>query len=196
MPRIDNASFYENAIKRYGCTAKGLNWNSKMSQQLRFAVLHELLGDDIVTCKLIDAGCGFGDFYLFLQQKGCLPRKYIGYDMVDEMLFVAKKRTKQAFYKCDILSHPLESADFYVASGSMNILSRFETFLFIRRCFEASTKGFIFNLLKGEDEEGNFNYFLPHEIEAYVADFGCEVIVREDYMDGDFTVFLKKEKQC
>ena len=68
MPRIDNASFYENAIKRYGCTAKGLNWNSKMSQQVRFEVLHELLGDDIVTSKLIDAGCGFGDFYLFLQE--------------------------------------------------------------------------------------------------------------------------------
>lgn len=192
MPRINNATFYENAIKRYGCSARGLNWNSKASQHKRFEVLHEFLGDEITTCKMVDAGCGFGDFYLFLQEKGVRPRQYIGYDIVDEALYVAKKRTKQQFHKKDILKDPLESADFYVASGSMNILNRFETFLFIRRCFEASTKGFVFNLLKGKDEEGHFNYFLPHEIEAHLADFEGEVFIKEDYMDGDFTVFLKK----
>ena len=43
MPRINNKTFYENAIKRYGCTARGLNWNSKQSQHMRFEVIHELL---------------------------------------------------------------------------------------------------------------------------------------------------------
>ncbi len=196
MPRIDNTSFYENAIKRHGQTAKGLNWNSKTSQYTRFEVLHEFLGDEILTCKMVDAGCGFGDFYLFLKQKGTLPRKYIGYDVVESVLSEAKKRTKQIFFKRDILSDALEEADYYVASGSMNILSRFETFLFIRRCFEASTKGFVFNLLKGEEEAFHFNYFLTHEIAEFVEDFGGEVLIRDDYMDGDFTVFLKKAKAC
>lgn len=196
MPRIDNTSFYDKAIKRYGLNAKGLNWNSKTSQQTRFEVLDEFLGDDIFTCKLVDAGCGFGDFYLFLKQKGRLPRNYIGYDVVETVLEEAKKRTKQTFYKRDILSDPLEEADFYIASGSMNILSRFETYLFIRRCFEASKKGFIFNLLHGEEEAFHFNYFLTHEIEAFVNDFGAEVMIRDDYMEGDFTVYLKKAKVC
>ena len=97
------------------------------------------------------------------------------------------------FFKCDILNDTLEIADFYIASGSMNILNRFETFLFIRRCFDASRKGFIFNLLKGEEQEGHFNYFLPEEIEAYVNEFAHDVIIEEHYMEGDFTVLLRKE---
>jgi len=193
MPRINNKTFYENAIKRYGCTARGLNWNSKQSQHTRFEVIHELLGSHLSSSKIIDAGCGFGDLYLFLQQKGALPRHYIGYDMLEEALFVAHKRTKQMFMRKDILNDDLEFADFYIASGSMNILNRFETFLFIRRCYEVSKKGFIFNLLKGEEKQGHFNYFLPDEIEAHVSDFVYDVQICEGYMDGDFTVFLKKE---
>ncbi len=193
MPRINNQTFYENAIKRFGCTARGLNWNSKQSQHLRFEIIHELLAHHLPSSKIIDAGCGFGDLYLFFQQKGSLPRKYIGYDMLDEAIFVAHKRTKQPIMKCDILNDELEMADFYIASGSMNILNRFETFLFIRRCFDACTKGFIFNLLKGEEQEGHFNYFLPEEIEAYVNEFAYDVIIEEGYMEGDFTVLLLKE---
>jgi len=193
MPRINNKTFYENAIKRYGCTAKGLNWNSKNSQHTRFEVIHELLEVHLPSSTIIDAGCGFGDLYLFLQQKGSLPRKYIGYDTLQEALFVAQKRTKQHFMHKDILNDELELADFYIASGSMNILNRFETFLFIRRCYEASKKGFIFNLLRGEEKQGHFNYFLPHEIEEHVNDFAYDVVIKEGYMQGDFTVFLKKE---
>ena len=193
MPRINNQMFYENAIKRYGCTARGLNWNSKNSQHTRFDVIHALLEGHLPSSKIVDAGCGFGDLYLFLQQKGSLPRKYIGYDMLQEALFVAHKRTKQHFVHKDILNDELELADFYIASGSMNILNRFETFLFIRRCFEASKKGFVFNLLKGEEKQGHFNYFLPHEIEAYASDFAYSIEIYDDYMEGDFTVFLKKE---
>ena len=104
MPRINNQTFYENAIKRYGCTAKGLNWNSKQSQHIRFEIIHDLLEAQLSTSKIIDAGCGFGDLYLFLQQKGSLPRKYVGYDMLAEALFVAHKRTKQHFVHKDILN--------------------------------------------------------------------------------------------
>lgn len=193
MPRINNKTFYENAIKRYGCTARGLNWNSKNSQHTRFEVIHTLLEEHLPSSTVIDAGCGFGDLYLYFQQKGSLPRKYVGYDMLQEALFVAKKRTKQQFAHKDILNDELEHADFYVASGSMNILNRFETFLFIRRCFEASKKGFVFNLLRGEEKEGHFNYFLPEEIEAHASDFAYDVEIYEGYMEGDFTVFLKKE---
>jgi len=192
MPRIDNKHFYEKAIKRYGCTARGLNWNSKTSQQTRFEVIYELLANRVTMCKIVDAGCGFGDFYLFLKQKGALPRAYLGYDTLDEALFVAHQRTKQRFIKCDILNDELEEADFYIASGSMNILNRFETHLFIHRCFEASRKGFVFNLLKGEDTSKHFNYWQVEELLEHLKTYGCEVVVKEGYMDGDFTVLLKK----
>lgn len=196
MPRIDNQRFYQRAIERYGCTARGLNWNSKSSQYTRFEIIYELLAHEFSSAKVVDAGSGFGDLYLFLKQKGALPRNYVGYDTLEEALFVAHKRTKQRFVKCDILCDALEEADFYIASGSMNILNRFETYLFIERCFEAARKGFVFNLLKGEDSSKHFNYWNVEDMVAHVSTFGCEVMVKEGYMEGDFTIFLKKAYVC
>lgn len=196
MPRIDNTTFYKKAIERYGHSARGLNWNSKSSQHVRFDVIDALLGDILCTSSVVDAGCGFGDFYLFLKERGRRPRHYVGYDVMEVMLSVARKKTGQTCLKCDILRDDLVEADYYVASGSMNILSRFETHLFIERCFQASRKGFVFNLLQGEDTSEHFNYWSVEEMVLHVKSFGCEVIVKEGYMQGDFTIFLKKADGC
>ena len=66
MPLIDNETFYSSAIEKHGVTAKGLNWASKENQLIRFNKILELLPKDLSELTLIDAGCGFGDFYNFL----------------------------------------------------------------------------------------------------------------------------------
>jgi SAM-dependent methyltransferase len=191
MPRIDNDTFYKNALKKYGRSAKGLNWHDDYSQIKRFEVLHEMIKEDLKEGdSLIDAGCGFGDFYHFINPL-CKIR-YRGYEIVEENIAIAKEHTKQKIEHKDILKDPLEKADFYIASGSMNILSRFETYLFIERCFEQSQKGFAFNLLYGKDRSKSFNYFLPQEIKHFCKKFDCEIKTRTGYLPHDFTVYLKK----
>ena len=192
LPRVDNSDFYIAAMKKYGISAKGLNWNSKKSQYIRFEALYSFLKKDIGKCTIVDAGCGFGDFYLFLKENKTLPKEYIGIDIVDEMVFEAKRRTNAKIYKKDLLTDSLITADYYVASGSLNILTRFETYLFIKRCFDSSKKGFLFNMLKGKDKSQSFNYFQPQEIKNYCRSFSKEVIIKKNYMENDFTVFLKK----
>ncbi len=54
----------------------------------------------------------------------------------------------------DILRQSLPMADWYVASGSMNLLSCIETAIFIRRCYEHARKGFVFNLIGGQRAGG------------------------------------------
>ena len=189
MPRINNDKFYKNALKKHGATAKGLNWHDDYSQVTRFEVILEMIENDISGCSLIDAGCGFGDFYEFVKD---FDVKYTGYDIIEKNVKIAEKRTAQKIVLKDILKDPLEFADYYIASGSMNILSRFETFLFIERCFEHSKKGFIFNLPYGKDEGRNFNYFLPQEIKHFAKKFECEIITKSGYLPNDFTVFLKR----
>ena len=188
MPRINNDKFYKNALKKHGATAKGLNWHDDYSQVTRFEVILEML-PDITGSSIIDAGCGFGDFYEFIKE---FDVSYLGYDIVEENVNIAKQRTSQEIVVKDILKDSLEFADYYIASGSMNILSRFETFLFIERCFEHSKKGFIFNLPYGKDESRNFNYFLPQEIKHFAKKFECEVTAKSGYLPHDFTVFLKR----
>lgn len=190
MPRIDNDRFYKNALKKHGATAKGLNWHDDYSQIKRFEVLYDLMQEDLhAGDSIVDAGCGFGDFYHYVSQYRKID--YTGYEIVSDNVAIARERTGQKILRRDILTDPLDEADFYIASGSMNILSRFETYLFIERCFAHARKGFVFNLPYGKDESRSFNYFLPQEIKHFCKKFDCEIITKTGYLPNDFTVCLK-----
>ena len=194
MPRIDNEKFYRSAIDRHGLTPGGVHWNSEHSQKTRFKVIASLLPDDLSKTTLVDAGCGFGDFYLYLCEKKRAPFRYGGLDCMAPMVDEAQARTGCDIRLCDILHDPLDEADYYVCSGAMNILERFETHLFITRCFEHARRGFVFNLLEGRDESMVYNYFTAREISAIGRNLGAKVAVKRGYLERDFTVaFYKRD---
>ena len=190
MARVNQVKFYENAIKRYGKVAKGVAWIDEVRQKKRFsAILKQIRSITEVT--LVDAGCGFGDLYLFMKERSLLPKKYIGIDALDVMVEEAKSRTGQTILKCDLLKSPLPEADWYVASGSLNLLTRFETLLAIKRCFDVANEGIVFNLLKGYDRSKTYNYWMPDEIRKSCSKLG-DVKIIEGYLDGDFTVVIRR----
>jgi len=192
--QIDNTTFYKKALKVHKKSVKALHWNSKKSQEIRFEMIEKLLPSDLSEFSIVDAGCGFADFYLYTQRKKNLPSSYVGLDVMAEMVDEAKSRTKQEVLKCDILSDELPLSDYYICSGAMNILTKFETHLFIQKCLDASKKGFVFNLLKGEDDSLLYNYFTPKEIEKIAKANSCEMRVIEGYMPRDFSVSLIKSE--
>ena len=189
MARINQKAFYQKNYETYGVSAEGVAWDSTQTQKRRFSAIISCLGD-IKNDTLVDAGCGFGDFYLYLKEKNNLPKIYTGLDLCEPMVKEAKVRTGCKIVQRDILKQTLPLADWYVASGSMNLLTRMETRIFIQRCFEKSCKGFIFNLLCGKEREGEFSYWVPHDILELCKPLGAKVQIKEGYMDGDFTVVL------
>ena len=189
MARVDQERFYRENIRNYGITPQGVAWDSARTQRRRFAVLAAQLGD-LRDSTLVDAGCGFGDLYLFLKERGNLPRRYIGIDLVLEMVEAARQRTGCRILQRDILRQSLPTADWYVASGSMNLLSRTETAIFIRRCYEHARKGFVFNLLEGREREGEFSYWQPKEVRELLRPLGSRVEIVNGYLEGDMTVLL------
>lgn len=190
MARIDQKAFYQNNIDTYGVSAQGVAWDSPQTQKRRFSAILSCLGN-IKNDTLVDAGCGFGDFYLYMKEKGNLPKTYIGLDLCAPMVAQAKVRTGCKIQQRDILHQTIPMADWYVASGSMNLLTRMETQIFIQRCFEKSRKGFVFNLLEGKEREGEFSYWKPHDIRELCKSMSKNVEIKEGYMDGDFTVVLR-----
>jgi len=190
MSRIDNEKFYTAAIDKYAQAPKGVHWNSLHSQQTRFKVLLSYI--DVEGFSLVDVGCGFGDLYFYLQEGGINFCSYVGLDLCSSMVDIAKEKTGQQILECDACKDSLPRADYYICSGAMNILTRFDTYLFIRNCYEASDKGFVFNLLMGEDDSLVYNHFFPQELESLFDELGAEVSITQGYIPHDFTVFLKR----
>lgn len=192
MSRIDNEEFYTAAIKKHGESSKGVHWNSTYSQEKRFEVLLSCIEDE--DFSLVDAGCGFGDLYFYLLKKEVSFGSYTGVDMSPSMIKIAKEKTGCEIVECDICRDELPRADYYLCSGAMNILSRFDTYLFIQNCYKASRKGFVFNILMGEDDSLVYNHFYPNELQKLFDELGAEVLIKKGYLKHDFTVFMKKEE--
>ncbi|WP_295388725.1 class I SAM-dependent methyltransferase [uncultured Thiodictyon sp.] len=191
MPRVDTDTFYRNALARYGHNAQGAHWESVRSQQVRFGVLRRLLPADLSTLTLVDMGCGLGDLFEYLTILGACPGEYLGIDVVEPMVEIARRRTGREILLLDALRDPLPEADYYLCSGAMNTLTREETGCFIERCFAASREGFVFNLLRGADDCHTFNYWEPEEIEALALVLEADCTIETDYLYQDFSVALR-----
>lgn len=190
MPRINNEKFYSASLKKYGITPCGLNWSSPNHQSIRFEKILSLLKKNgCSNDTLIDAGCGFGDFYHYLQANSLHVKHYIGIDSLKEMCEIAIQKTACEIIHADITKERLPVADYYICSGALNILTAFETQLFIRNCFESSKKGFVFNALYGEKESKTYNYINIDTINTLAQSLHVkDVQLQEAYLEHDITV--------
>ncbi|MEA2019058.1 MAG: class I SAM-dependent methyltransferase [Campylobacterota bacterium] len=189
MKILSNKKFYEQSIKEFGISAKGVHWNSKYTQYKRFEVITKFIKKDIKISSIIDVGCGFGEYYTYLENNHKVPKNFIGLDCEQDMVNISKKRFPfLEFHKKDILIDELIEADYYTCSGALNILSLEEIDIFIQKCFAVSKKGFIFNFLKNL----TFNNIKQWEIIDIANQYTQNIKLKENYLDNDFTVFMIK----
>jgi len=194
MPRIDNERFYKSAIKKYGNSAKGVHWNSEDTQQIRFDAILKMLPDDLHNYTLVDAGCGFGDLYFWMQQKNQTPLSYTGIDTLKDMVEIAQNNTYQKIFQADICKDVLVEADCYVCSGAMNVLDSFETYLFIKNCYGSCGYAFVFNILYGSKESCTYNYVTKKQIYDIARKLDVKTIkIDTNYLKNDMTVAFYKQ---
>lgn len=183
-----NNKFYVNAYKNHGVSAKGVHWDSKETQYLRFKILTSFI-KDIENSSLIDLGCGYGEYLNFLNEQNIKPEIYLGVDCEDFILNIAKKRfPNNTFLKCDIVENEIIKADYLLCSGTLNLLNK-NTFLkAIINCFIASKKGFIFNFLTKE----SIHKLEKPMIYNFCKKLANKVTIEDGYLDNDCTMFLQK----
>lgn len=166
-----------------------MHWRSKYTQYKRFEILTYFIKNHIKDSTIVDAGCGFAEYYSYLRKNNLIPKEYIGIDIEEDMINLAKKRFSDIkLLQKDILNDEIPKADYYICSGAMNILEKEEMFLFIRNSLEASNKGFIFNFLKAD----SFNNVSANEILTYCKNLSKEISIKDNYLDNDITILLKK----
>ena len=66
MAYKDNHKFYKSTILKYGISAKGVHWNSEYTQYKRFEILTSFIKNEIKESTIVDAGCGFAEYYNYL----------------------------------------------------------------------------------------------------------------------------------
>jgi SAM-dependent methyltransferase len=190
MDKISNKLFYKKAIQEFGVSAQGVHWNSKYTQYKRFEIITKFIKNKITSSSIADVGCGFGEYYNYLTKNNKKPLRYTGIDCESYMIEVSKKRFNYVeFLHLNILSDPLIKADYFIASGTLNLLRYDEVNTFITKCFNNSQKGFIFNFLK----DITFTDVTQQDILDICNKLTANIKLQDNYLENDFTVFLSKQ---
>lgn len=184
-----NTLFYKKAVEKYGVSARGVHWNSTYTQYKRFEILTSFINKNISESSIIDAGCGFAEYYNYLLKYDKKPKTYVGIDCEEMMINLAFKRFPNIKFEIkNVILDELIKTDYYVCSGAMNILTKEEIFIFIKKCFDASNKAFIFNFLKNDP----LTNIKIEDIIDFSRNLSKKIKIKEHYLENDVSIFLEK----
>lgn len=199
----DVANYYSAKIIKHGASAKGVDWNSEQSQELRFEVLSQLF-TRAEEFSILDYGCGYGALFSYLKKKRH-HFTYTGFDISKTMLQHAQEingAEKNANW-IDVLNE--QTFDYTIASGIFNVRLEHsdqdwqnyveQTLIEINN---KSKKGFAFNMLTIYSDKEYMKQNLYYANPLYYFDyckkkFSKYVTLLHDYPLYEFTITVKRE---
>jgi trans-aconitate methyltransferase len=180
--------------------AQKQGWTNEEVQQLRFEAITKLA--DFNDKSVLDVGCGAGDFKELLDQQ--FKRfDYIGIDQQPEFISHAKEKFANQqgvwFYEADMATCKLPQVDIVVASGLLSYASTQSDYFLkmIERLYAAADNTLIFNMLNDQVFEST-ELIVAHDKEKMVEfcnTLSDVVVVKDDYLEIDFTVCMKKKNR-
>lgn len=192
--------YYEQNISNYSENHQILGWESREAQYIRFSVLADNI--DLNKRSLLDVGCGLGDLFFYICNKGIELEKYYGVDISEVVVKKALEMNPHLDIEHrDIFSDPdfiqQNNYDVVYASGIYNLkqnnnINFLEESLSILK--KISKEYVVFNLLseKSEDKEDAYFYYSPNRIKKLVKGLQfTDFSIIEDYLHNDFTVICK-----
>jgi SAM-dependent methyltransferase len=194
--------YYSGRLREHGASARGADWNSQESQELRFAQLARVLPDR-GSCSVIDYGCGYGALVGFLEAAG-VDFDYQGFDVSGDMIERARQDHGGPRRRYTTSAGELVPAEFTVASGIFNVkldtdTAAWETY--VRHTLSAvdalSTRGFSFNMLTSYSDADRMRGDLYYGDPCIFFDlckraFSKQVALLHDYGLYEFTILVRK----
>ena len=185
--------------------AQRVGWKNEKSQEIRFDQLFRTF--KLKECDSItDLGCGLGDLYDYIKiNYNKLNLRYIGVDLLGEMIFEAKKKHNNAFFFEQIDSiNSINKSDYIVASGIFNLKHNANEKDWleyihdsISLMYEKAIKGISFNCLTSfcdkEYTREELYYCNPMKLfEFCMKNLSTTVTLHHDYKQYDFTISILK----
>ncbi|MCL5023501.1 MAG: class I SAM-dependent methyltransferase [Nitrospirae bacterium] len=190
-------SFYDKTFGMFGDRPEALGWTSQ-GQLLRYEALLGI--GKIRGKKVLDFGCGKGDFYQFLKDRG-IPVRYTGLDLNEKLIAAAREKHRDVFFRVfDIEEESLaEDFNYIFLCGvfNLNVQGTEETIrTTLKKLFAHCRTALAFNALSARAPRKDFalHYASPEDMFAFaVKDLSPFVSLTHDAAGDDFTLFVYRE---
>ena len=192
----ETSRFYEEHIRRFGFGFRALGFGRRASQEKRFAAALAL--GDLHGKRVLDVGCGFGDFLAWLHARGIEP-EYTGIDIVRPAIERCRNRFRGAnarFLIGDALTFVKgEPYDYVVASGIFGYHAK-DTRERVRptleHLFSLARIGMAVNFLscRAPTRSPGRLYLQPSDVLQFAFELTPAVKLDHTYLPNDFTVCL------
>jgi len=195
--------FFTRTISEYGATAKGVDWNNEVAQEIRFDQLVKICPRDR-SFSLNDYGCGYGALLPYCLKNG-MDVDYIGYDIVQAMIDEANRAhagIERAKFIC--ANELTKVSDYSIACGVFNlkgVIPNEDWTKYVCDSLEkidkVSEKGFAFNLLTKYSDADKMRDDLYYGDPGFYFDlckktFAKNVALLHNYDQYEFTILVQK----
>ncbi|MCH2203936.1 MAG: class I SAM-dependent methyltransferase [Fuerstiella sp.] len=183
---------YSGRLERFGDDPRTLGWDTRASQQVRFALACREIDFDGKT--VLDVGCGLADFRSYLSESGHDCSRYVGVDINPDLLIECQQKCPHdTFLTGNLLIDELPDAkaDCGVMFGVLNFrFSNMDNLTFaksmITAAFARVNQALVFDLLtvirdETYPEEDFVYYYNPADILDFVFTLTPHVTLRHDY---------------
>ena len=208
MPDIPNLEgvkdYFGKALSTFGNTAKGADWNSTQSQEIRFAQLIKVIAEKS-NFTILDFGCGYGALAEYLHSQGYTFEHFYGCDILEHMITEANLLHPDASrYTFSTNLTTLPVVDYAVASGVFNarLQTPYEDWTryvleTLHSLNEHTKKGFSVNFLTKYSDAEKMQERLYYADPVYLFEYckkniAFNVALLHDYDLYDFTLIIRK----
>ncbi len=191
-------SFYNKRLQQFGDKPEALAWSHR-GQILRYNCLLDI-DSSIDGRKVLDFGCGKGDFYGYLRERG-IDVRYTGFDISEKFISLANNKYPGGrFTIFDIDRDDIdEEFDYIFMCGVFNLkLNQLEDTIksTMIKLFKHCRVAIAFNALSAHNPEKDFelNYLFPEEMFSFaLKELSPYVAIRHDRILYDFTIYVYKD---
>jgi SAM-dependent methyltransferase len=190
-------SFFDANLMLHGDRPEAVRWTAP-GQVRHYQAMLDI--GDIGGARILDFGCGKGDFYQYLKDRG-IAVEYTGVDINKKLISAARLKYPDGNFRVFDIDKDMPEAEFdYIfLCGVFNLkVEGLDEVIkdALKKLFAYCRVGLAFNALSAHNPKKDFelNYTSPEEMFTFaVKELSHCVSLRHDRMDYDYTMFVYRK---